>query len=232
MSQCQKELQAAGKAYPRTCQLCGLFGPCHKGLPNGMAPNMPATDEELVESSQLPGQFKCAHCKVTSKGGLDHKSSCPLHHSNAIGKVPEKPQGCSCHFPTVLLQNGSGHDPSCPIHQAWIEAEMRKDLEAGGSQFAKERLWHFFGHRWTPVPGTNGADVICSACGLTVPYQINAPCPTRLAIASQAIESSLLLSTTYLATLDEVPDDLATRLLQLTNVVTQLFPKMTIQRKA
>lgn len=30
MSECQKELQAAGKAYPRTCGICGL-GPCRFG---------------------------------------------------------------------------------------------------------------------------------------------------------------------------------------------------------
>jgi hypothetical protein len=29
--ECQKELMAAGKAYPRTCDLCGIWGPCQKG---------------------------------------------------------------------------------------------------------------------------------------------------------------------------------------------------------
>jgi len=31
MSDCNHDLQAAGKAYPRTCALCRL-GPCHKHL--------------------------------------------------------------------------------------------------------------------------------------------------------------------------------------------------------
>ena len=32
MSECQIELRNAGKAYPRTCETCGLFGQCKKGL--------------------------------------------------------------------------------------------------------------------------------------------------------------------------------------------------------
>lgn len=34
MSNCQHELMAAGKPYPRSCQTCGLFGQCHKRIPN------------------------------------------------------------------------------------------------------------------------------------------------------------------------------------------------------
>lgn len=28
---CQKDEMAAGRAYPRTCEACGLTGPCIKG---------------------------------------------------------------------------------------------------------------------------------------------------------------------------------------------------------
>ena len=34
---CQQDLRAAGKAYPRTCEDCGL-GPCKKRLAEQMAP--------------------------------------------------------------------------------------------------------------------------------------------------------------------------------------------------
>jgi hypothetical protein len=29
---CQAKLMRAGKPYPKTCELCGLFGPCRFGL--------------------------------------------------------------------------------------------------------------------------------------------------------------------------------------------------------
>jgi hypothetical protein len=32
MKECNKELQNAGKPYPRTCALCGFGKPCAKGL--------------------------------------------------------------------------------------------------------------------------------------------------------------------------------------------------------
>lgn len=31
ISMCNKTLQAEGKPFPRTCMICGLFGPCREG---------------------------------------------------------------------------------------------------------------------------------------------------------------------------------------------------------
>ena len=55
MAECQRELMIAGnKPYPRTCELCGLFGPCRKGLYAASHPAIapPATTdaEESVNS--------------------------------------------------------------------------------------------------------------------------------------------------------------------------------------
>lgn len=30
---CQEQLRIAGWAYPKTCVICGLFGPCQRELP-------------------------------------------------------------------------------------------------------------------------------------------------------------------------------------------------------
>lgn len=47
MTTCQRELMKMGRMYPRTCELCGLFGPCKKGHV-AFSPNVEApTNEEL-----------------------------------------------------------------------------------------------------------------------------------------------------------------------------------------
>ena len=49
MSDCQQELRAAGKPYPRTCQLCGL-GPC-KERPIAKSPS--ELDRLRAEAARL-----------------------------------------------------------------------------------------------------------------------------------------------------------------------------------
>jgi hypothetical protein len=47
MKECNKELQNAGKPYPRTCALCGFRKPCVKGL---ITANVPSSEHgALVE---------------------------------------------------------------------------------------------------------------------------------------------------------------------------------------
>lgn len=54
---CQKELMAAGGAYPRTCQECGLRGPCNKGYDPKWVPSsgLPLTRKEAPPHQSIIG---------------------------------------------------------------------------------------------------------------------------------------------------------------------------------
>lgn len=48
-TQCQRDLQAAGKPYPRTCAICGL-GPCKRHLPLHL--NIPQPTNSMTNTEQ------------------------------------------------------------------------------------------------------------------------------------------------------------------------------------
>lgn len=78
--ECQIELRKAGKAYPRTCAICGLFGKCAKGLDASAAPESPETEVEALGNSEP--DYK-AHADALAEAlGVLNKAS-----GNVLGKV-------------------------------------------------------------------------------------------------------------------------------------------------